>query len=204
MTKVKICGITSAEEALAAAEAGADAVGLVFAPGRRRLTPSEARVITAVLPPFVARVGVFADEKRETVKKIARICGLTALQFHGDESAQNCRGYGLPLLKALRVRNSSDLTGIADFPAAAYVLDSYDPALLGGSGKTFDWSLIPDNLVKPVILAGGLNSENVRSAILLVRPYAVDVSSGVEVNGKKDKKKMLEFINAVKGDISCV
>lgn len=203
MVRVKICGITTVEEALAAAEAGADAVGLVFVPGRRFVTPEQAGKITAKLPPFVARVGVFADEKRETVEKTALICGLTALQFHGHEAVESCLGYRLPLLKAIRVRRSSDLENIADFPAAAFVLDSYDPAGLGGTGKTFDWSLIPADMAKPVILAGGLNRQNVRGAILQVRPYAVDVSSGVETDGKKDKKKIIEFIKAARGEKEC-
>jgi phosphoribosylanthranilate isomerase len=196
--KIKICGIKNKEDALFAAAAGADAVGLVFAKSSRRVEVAQAQAITAVLPPFVSRVGVFVDEERETVESIARACRLTALQFHGREEAGYCRGFALPVLKAVRVRTREDLRGFDRFPAAAFILDTYDPHLAGGTGRVFDWSLLAGRPDVPVILAGGLSESNVAEAVRLVRPYAVDVSGGVETNGKKDRVKMAAFIAAVR------
>ncbi len=199
MVKVKICGIKTKEDALFAAAAGADALGLVFAPSPRRVDLEQAKAIASVLPPFVSRVGVFVDEDRETVEKIARYCGLTALQFHGSEGPGYCQSFNLPVLKAVRVRSREDLQGLERFPAAAFVFDTFDPCLPGGTGRTFDWSLLEVKPAVPVILAGGLTEDNVALAVMKVRPYAVDVSGGVETGGRKDRRKIAAFIAAAKG-----
>lgn len=196
--KVKICGIKKVEDALFAAAAGADAVGLVFAPSPRRVNVEEARAVCAAMPPFVARVGIFVDEEKETVEQIARTCGLTALQFHGDEDAGYCQSFTLPVLKAIRVRAGQKPKGMDEFPAAAFIFDTYDPLLAGGTGRPFDWSLLGIKHRKPVIIAGGLTAENVGEAIRIARPYGVDVSGGVETGGEKDWDKISGFINAVR------
>ena len=198
MIRVKICGITSVADALCCAENGADAIGLVFAKSRRQIDPFTARKISAALPPFIGKVGVFVDMEREAVKYIASDCGLTALQFHGSENADYCRGFSLPVLKVVRMRCNVDLESFSAYSVAAFVLDTFHPTLAGGSGVPFDWKLIKTRLPKPMILAGGLNSLNVEQAIDELKPYAVDVSSGVETNGEKDKTKIKAFINAVR------
>ena len=197
--KVKVCGLMDAETALFAAHAGADAVGLIFADGPRRVAVEMARAICAALPPFVGRVGVFVNAAQGFVRETAAACGLTALQFHGDEDAEYCLRFTLPVLKAVRVRPGINLAELARIPAAGFVFDSYDPLLAGGTGRTFPLELAAERPDLPVILAGGLTPENVARAIYLLRPYAVDVSSGVETDGKKDLKKIQDFIEAVRG-----
>lgn len=196
--KVKICGLMDAETALFAAHAGADAVGFIFADGPRRVEVEKVRAICAALPPFVGRVGVFVNEARDTVRETAAACGLTVLQFHGDEDAGYCRGFALPVLKAVRMRPGTDLAVLARFPAAGFVLDSYDPLQAGGTGRTFSWELAAERPEVPVILAGGLTADNVTRAICQLRPYGVDVSSGVETGGRKDLNKIKSFIEAVR------
>jgi phosphoribosylanthranilate isomerase len=196
--KVKICGLTDPDTALFAAQAGADAVGFIFADGPRRVEVEKARAICTELPPFVVRVGVFVNEARDVVRETAAACGLTALQFHGDEDAGYCRGFVLPVLKAVRMRTGTDLGVLARFPAAGFILDSYDPLQAGGTGRAFSWELAVDRPPAPVILAGGLTPENVARAIRQVQPYGVDVSSGVETGGKKDLNKIRRFIEAVR------
>lgn len=196
--RVKICGLKDAKTALLAAGAGADAVGIVFASGPRRVEVETARAICAALPPFILRVGVFVNEEQRTVRETASACGLTALQFHGDEDADYCRAFSLPVLKAVRLRPGTNLAELARFPAAGFVLDSYDPSLAGGTGRTFPWELVAERPEVPVILAGGLTPVNVARAIYQVRPYAVDVSSGVETGGKKDIRKIIKFIEEVR------
>lgn len=198
MTRVKICGISSVDEALCCAQAGADAVGLVFAQSPRRVEPALARKITASLPPFIQRVGVFVNAEKTLVEQIASYVGLTALQFHGQEAADYCASFSLPVIKAVAVNSATDLAGFDEFPAAAILLDTYDPLLAGGTGRTFNWELVESGLKKPVVLAGGLHAGNVQSAIKQVKPYAVDISSGVETNGKKDKEKIKVFIASVR------
>jgi phosphoribosylanthranilate isomerase len=200
VARIKICGIKREEDALLCAGAGADAIGLVFAKSPRRVDVDKARVICGSLPPFISRVGVFVDEKKETIQEVARLCGLTALQFHGSEDAAFCREFTLPVLKAVRIRTAVDLLSLDGFPAAAIVLDTYDPVLPGGTGRNFEWSLAVDaDAHKSIVLAGGLTALNVAEAIRQVRPYAVDVSSGVETDGEKDKEKIISFIKAVRG-----
>ncbi len=198
MTRIKICGIKRKEDALVCAAAGADAIGLVFADSPRRVQVQEAADICMGLPPFISRVGVFVDEKSDTVQQIAKLCGLMALQFHGSEDGPYCRSFSLPVIKAVHVSTSADLSVLGQFPADCFVLDTFDPDLPGGTGRSFDWSLLTGLPQVPIILAGGLTADNVAEAIRLVRPYAVDVSGGVEKNGKKEKKMMEAFISAAR------
>ncbi len=198
MTRVKICGIKKKEDALVCAAAGADAIGLVFTVSPRRVQVQEAIDICMGLPPFISRVGVFVDEKSDTVQQIARLCGLTALQFHGSEDSAYCRSFSLPVIKAVRVRTAADLAVLGQFPADCFVLDTFDPDLQGGTGRSFDWSMLTALPDVPIILAGGLNAGNVADAICLVRPYGVDVSGGVEKDGEKDKEMIDAFISAAR------
>ena len=198
----KICGITRIEDALAAVEAGADAIGLVFyAKSPRAVTVQQARTIIAALPPFVTTVGLFVDASRCELGEILDAVPLDLLQFHGDESPAACDGYHRPYIKALRVKPGDDIAAqVALYKnASGVLLDTYVPGVPGGTGEAFDWSLVPVGLSKPVILAGGLTADNVAGAISRVRPYAVDVSGGVEVaKGIKDAKMIRAFIQAVK------
>lgn len=200
-TRVKICGITNVKDALDVVEAGADAIGLVFyAPSPRAVTLEQAKEIAAAVPAFVTVVGLFVNaEKAEIEKGIAEV-GIDLIQFHGDESPAFCRQFNRPYIKAARVKPDTNLIQYADnfFDAKALLLDAYAEGVPGGTGQSFDWNLIPKNLSKPVILAGGLNAENVAQAIRAVRPYAVDVSGGVELKkGIKDAKKIQAFMQQI-------
>lgn len=198
----KICGITRIEDALAAAEAGADAIGFVFyAKSPRAVDVHQARAIIAELPPFVTTVGLFVNASRCELNEILEVVPLDLLQFHGDETPQDCEGYHRPWIKALRVRPGDDLEAACQLYAGArgILLDTYVPGVPGGTGEAFDWSLVPARLSKPIILAGGLSADNVGQAIAQVRPYAVDVSGGVEqAKGIKDAAKIEAFMRAVK------
>ena len=197
--RIKICGLQDAPTALAAAKAGADAIGLVFAPSRRRVTPEQAREICQVLPPLVTRVGVFVDFPVDEVRQIAEFCGLDSVQLHGQESTGYCRQLGLRCIKAIPARDRVTLEQANSYPVSAVLVDTFIPGTTGGSGQTFNWQLLEGLPLKPpLILAGGLNPGNVGRAVALVRPYGVDVSSGVEVNGKKDMALMRAFIQRVK------
>ncbi|WP_295474373.1 phosphoribosylanthranilate isomerase [uncultured Pseudomonas sp.] len=199
----KICGITRIEDALAAVEAGADAIGFVFyAPSPRAVSVAQAKVIMAALPPFVTTVGLFVDASPCELHETLEALPLDLLQFHGNESPQACEGYHRPYIKALRVKPGDDLMAACRAYARArgILLDAYVPGVPGGTGERFDWSLIPADLPKPVILAGGLDPDNVAQAIARVRPYAVDVSGGVERSkGIKDHDKVRAFVDAVRG-----
>lgn len=201
-TRIKICGITRAEDALAAARLGADALGFVFYPGSpRAVTPAQARDIIRGLPPFVVPVGLFVNADAATVRATLHAAPVQLLQFHGDETPGYCAEFGLPFLRALRVKPGTDLLQYArDFHAAkGLLLDAWVEGVHGGTGATFDWSLIPPDLPMPVILSGGLNPDNVEQAVRRVRPWAVDVSSGVEsAKGIKDAAKIEAFINGVR------
>jgi phosphoribosylanthranilate isomerase len=201
-TAVKICGITRPEDALAAARAGAHAIGLVFyAKSPRHVTPTRAAEIIRVLPPFITTVGLFVDATVEEVRGVLAQVPVGLLQFHGDEPPAFCRQFRLPYIKAVRVRPGVDLLQYArDYhDAKALLLDAYVEGLHGGSGAAFDWSLIPRGLPLPVILSGGLTPENVVDAVRSVRPDAVDVSSGVEsAKGIKDAQKIAAFIKGVR------
>ncbi|CAI3797627.1 N-(5'-phosphoribosyl)anthranilate isomerase [Pseudomonas sp. MM221] len=198
----KICGITRIEDALAAAEAGADAIGFVFyAESPRAVDVRQARAIIAELPPFVTTVGLFVNASRCELNEILEVVPLDLLQFHGDETPQDCEGYHRPWIKALRVRPGDDLEAACQLYAGArgILLDTYVAGVPGGTGEAFDWSLVPARLSKPIILAGGLSADNVGQAIAQVRPYAVDVSGGVEqAKGIKDAAKIEAFMQAVK------
>lgn len=201
-TRIKICGFTRPDQAVAAAQLGADAVGLVFyPPSPRHVTALVANEICAALPPFVSAVGLFVDADVDEVRAILRQVPLTLLQFHGDESPEYCTQFGLPFIKAVRVKPGLDLLQYArNFrQARGLLLDAYVQGVPGGTGERFDWSLIPRDLEVPVILSGGLESGNVEHAVRSVRPWAVDVSSGVESGeGFKDAAKMQAFINGVR------
>jgi phosphoribosylanthranilate isomerase len=200
--RTKICGITREEDALAAVSCGADAIGLIlYADSKRQITPEQAAAITAHLPPFVGVVGLFANADPSEVRRTMQLVNLSLLQFHGDETPEYCRSFNFPYVKAVNVKPGLNLLQYAKryFDAKALLLDTYQEGVTGGTGKTFDWNLIPPNFPKPIILAGGLNAENVRAAIKQVRPFALDVSSGVESGKKgiKDPQKIAKFLKAV-------
>ncbi|MFZ3025461.1 phosphoribosylanthranilate isomerase [Pseudomonas sp.] len=201
VVRSKICGITRIEDALIAAEAGADAIGLVFyAKSPRSVSIQQARDIVAALPAFVTTVGLFVSASREELNDVLAGVALDLLQFHGDETPAECESYQRPYIKALRVKPGDDIAQLAAPYAKArgILLDTYVPGVPGGTGAVFDWSLVPSDLPQPVILAGGLSAGNVRAAIEQVRPYAVDVSGGVEVDkGIKDAAKIRAFMRAV-------
>jgi len=197
MTRVKICGITSAEDAAAAVDAGADALGLIFVPGTPRcVAPDVAAGILEAVPPLVATVGVFVDHPLEEVLRIISVLGLHAVQLHGQEPAAYSRRIPVPVIRALRVRDAASLHPLETYPAHAFLLDAYVEGLPGGTGTPISWDLaLRAKGGKPVILSGGLRPETVAQAVRLVRPYGVDVSSGVEASpGRKDHRKVREFI----------
>ena len=201
MTRVKICGITNLEDGLQAAQAGADALGFVFyGPSPRNVEVDRAASIIAALPPFVTSVGLFVDAEPEFIEQVIKSTGLDLLQFHGDESESQCAQYGVPYIKALRMRPDVDLARQCHTFASSrgILLDAYVPGKAGGTGQTFDWSQIPQQLDFPIVLAGGLDPSNVQTAIQTVRPWAVDVSGGVEqAKGKKDPALVSAFIEGV-------
>ena len=203
-TRIKICGITRVEDARIAVELGADAIGLVFyPPSPRSVGLAQARAIVAAIPPFVTIVGLFVDPAPELVESALRTCSLGALQFHGGEAPEFCGGFGLPYIKAVRVRADADLIQCLSpyHGAQGWLLDAYHDRLYGGTGKSFDWKLIPRDLARPVILSGGLGPDNVGAAVRQVRPWAVDVSSGVEAaKGVKDAAKLAAFIAGVRNE----
>lgn len=200
-TRVKICGITRVEDALAAARLGADAIGLVFyAKSPRAVSIVQAQAIVRALPPFINAVGLFVDAAPREIRAVLAALPLQLLQFHGNEGPEECRGYGLPYLKALRMREDMDLAAAARpyEDAAGILVDAYVEGVAGGSGTTFNWSSLPSGLALPVILAGGLNPDNVAAAVRQVCPWAVDVSGGVEsAPGVKDTAKIAAFIRGV-------
>lgn len=202
MARIKICGITRVDDALAAAQAGADAIGLVFHPGSpRAVSVEQARTIVGALPPFVTTVGLFVDAEQATIQSVLEQVPLDLLQFHGDEPDDFCQGFKRPYIKAVRVRPGDDLNALAaQWPGACGILlDSYKPGVPGGTGETFDWSVIPSQRSWRLILAGGLQAQNVRQAIDQTAPWAVDVSGGVEATkGIKDIAKINAFIHEVK------
>ena len=202
-TRVKICGITRSEHARAAAGAGADAIGLVFyGPSPRFVTRAQARAVCAALPPMVSVVGVFVNPAPREVEDVVRGLPVDLVQFHGEEPPEVCSGSGKPYVKAVRVRTRDDVVeAAARYPdARALLLDTHHDALWGGTGASFDWKLVPDDIDHPIVLAGGLTPENVAGAIRLVRPFAVDVSGGVEsAPGEKDPGRMERFLKEVAG-----
>jgi phosphoribosylanthranilate isomerase len=200
-TRVKICGFTRPEDARAAALLGADAIGLVFySPSPRHVELDQARAIVAELPPFVTVVGLFVSAEADQVWQTLDAVRIDLLQFHGDETSAYCRQFCKPWIKALRVQPGMDLESLmSDHDGASgFLVDAWHPAAMGGTGHRFDWNLLPAAISQPLILAGGLAPENVTEALRSVRPYALDVSSGVEAGkGIKDAAKMAAFLNEV-------
>jgi phosphoribosylanthranilate isomerase len=201
--KVKVCGITTYEDAVMLLDQGVDALGFNFFPrSPRYIRPEDARSIIRRIPPFVVPVGLFVNvEDPNQVSLIARAAGVQILQLHGDETPEYCRKLvDWPMIKALRIGNNENPTDLEAYPVRAFLLDSKDDVLFGGTGKTFDWSIAKDiKRIRPVILAGGLRPDNVREAIRVVEPYGVDVCSGVEsAPGKKDSAKLMQFMNEVR------
>ena len=203
---VKICGITSEADALAAAEAGADAIGLMFYEGSpRHVTLEQAKAISAALPQHVMRVGVFVNAEEAFVHQALTECMLNILQFHGDETPEECSRYPVMTLKAFRVQGEETLAQLEAYPSAGYLLDAYVKDALGGTGATFNWDLAvrAQEFGKPIFLAGGLTPENVAEAVRKVQPFGVDVSSGVEIEpGRKDAQQMRTFVAAAKGALA--
>lgn len=198
MIRVKICGITSHEDAQAAVDAGADALGFIFVNGTPRyIEPEVAVAIIARMPPFVASVGVFIDRTPEEIEMIVRACGLSLAQLHGHESPDACGRLGVPFIKAIHVQGEHDLEALHGYPQAkAFVLDTYVVGQPGGTGRTFPWEIAAKAARQTrIILSGGLTPDNVALAVTQVRPYGLDVSSGVEASpGRKDHHKVREFI----------
>jgi len=202
MVRVKICGITSLEDARSAVEAGADALGFVFyEKSPRNINPLQAAKIIAALPPFVQAVGLFVNEEAERINWTADFCGLDMVQLHGDEEPEDCAEVNRRVIKAFRVKDAASIEGLKKYQVAGYLLDAWCQDAYGGTGKRFNWDLAAGaSKYGPVILAGGLDPENVAEAVRTVHPYAVDVSSGVESEpGKKDQEKVREFIRRAKG-----
>ena len=201
-TWVKICGITNREDAQTAVEARADALGFVFyEKSLRHMTIPGAAGISKQLPGFIMRVGVFVNALKQEVVRAIGECGLNLLQFHGDEPPEYCSQFGLMSMKAFRMRDAGTLRELTKYQTNAWLLDAYSPEAAGGTGEKFNWDLAVEaqKFGKPIFLAGGLTPENVAEAVRKVRPFGVDVSSGVEISpGKKDPAKVRAFINAVK------
>jgi phosphoribosylanthranilate isomerase len=205
MVRVKICGITNLEDALKAVEYGADALGFVFfRQSPRRITPDAARDIISKLPPFITTVGVFVDEDQAWVERVIERTGLSTVQLHGNEPPEAC-ALSRPIIKGIRVREGEEIERIAEYDVSGFLLDAYLPDMPGGTGRKFNWEYAADAVRKfdrPIILAGGLNCENVEAAILQARPFGVDVSSGVErEKGKKDHEQVRLFIQRAKAVI---
>ncbi|NHM29384.1 phosphoribosylanthranilate isomerase [Neobacillus terrae] len=198
--KVKICGITDKETALAAADLGADAIGFVFAESKRKIDEETAREIAEILPSNIMKVGVFVNESKENMELIADYVGLTHIQLHGNESHELSQSLPFSVIKAVSIEEGMDLSYITDYPADFLLLDGPKGKYIGGNGISFNWNEIDSKTLngKSIILAGGLNPENVQEAIQTINPVMVDVSSGVETNGIKDIKKIRKFIEQAK------
>ena len=198
--RVKICGITTVEDAEAATQAGADAIGLIFyEKSPRFLIPKKAKEIIDLLPPFIIRVGVFVNPTKEFVQERIEYLGLDRVQFHGKESPAFCEDFGSRVIKAVQIKNTGSLGIIKEYPVKTFLLDTYRKDLYGGTGQTFDWSLaIKAKEYGRIILSGGLTPENISEAIRTVSPYGVDVSGGVEKSpGKKDRMKIEQLMENI-------
>jgi phosphoribosylanthranilate isomerase len=197
-TRVKICGFTRVEDAVCAARLGVDAIGLVFyPPSPRNIDIDRAVKIVSALPAFISVVALFVDEQEARIREVLEQVQIDCLQFHGDEPPATCRLYGKHYMKAVRMQEGIDISDLAQqyHDAAGLLLDAYHPGAKGGTGSRFDWELIPEHCALPIVLAGGLDADNARQAVQAVRPYALDVSSGVEAGkGIKDALKMAAFI----------
>jgi len=203
MIRVKICGITNLDDALLAAEMGADALGFIFAESPRQITPINAKAIIHILPPLIKTIGVFVNEEPVRIKEIKSFCGLDLIQLHGKESPKTCRDLMPLAIKAFRIKNEWDIRSIKRYQGVvrAILLDTFQKGKAGGTGKTFDWSLAvkAKETGLPIILSGGLGPENIQEAISTVKPYAVDVNSGIEKRpGKKDPVLMKNLMKKIK------
>jgi len=202
--RIKVCGITRVEDALAAVRLGVDALGFIFVPASPRyITPVKAAEIIKRLPPFVSKVGVFVNEDRSVALDSSRTAGVDVAQLHGDEPPEYCAGFAMPVIKVFSVGADFDASIMKRYDVAGYLLDTWDPKRRGGSGNTFDWSIAAKacGMHDTVILSGGLGPSNVREAVEAVRPYAVDLNSGVEISpGVKDHDKIKAAVSAVKGE----
>jgi phosphoribosylanthranilate isomerase len=200
MTWIKICGITNIKDGLKAASLGVDALGFIFASGPRRVDPLTAREIIRGLPSPILKVGVFVNEILSRVEETAGYCGLSSLQFHGEESPEYCRSFSLPVIKAIRIKGPESIEEMARYNGFSILLDTYNPMQKGGTGSPFPWEIAQSAKERgKFILAGGLNPLNVGEAVQKVRPWGIDVSSGVEiVPGKKDPQKMIDFVKEVR------
>ncbi|WP_251553751.1 phosphoribosylanthranilate isomerase [Neobacillus muris] len=198
--KVKICGITDVQTGVKAAEYGADAIGFVFAESKRKVTEARAREIIARLPQKVFKVGVFVNQTRDEIERIAAFAGLTHIQLHGEETPEFCESLTLPAIKAINFQSNEKLADLNAYPSDFLLLDGPKGKYRGGNGISFDWNQVDTNVVsgKKLILAGGLDAANVEGAARIINPYMVDVSSGVETNGIKDLNKIKTFIDRVK------
>jgi phosphoribosylanthranilate isomerase len=202
MVKVKICGITNIEDAVLAVDLGFQALGFVFAPSLRQITPEKARSIIEVLPPFVVTVGVFVDEEEQRIRTITDFCGLRMIQFHGNESPTFCGRFRPGAIKSFRLKDASSLLPVGSYQGQvrALHLDTFQEGIPGGTGRTFPWGLAVEAKAfsLPIILSGGLTPSNIQQAILEVRPYAVDVNSGIEHSpGKKDPGLMKQLMENI-------
>ena len=201
MTRIKICGITNLDDALTAIEAGADALGFNFVPHTPRYIEAQnAATIIDCLPPFITTVGLFVNEELAKIEAIANQCHLNVIQLHGDESPEFCDTLNRKSIKAFRIKDESSLSQLPNYRASAYLLDTYVKGKMGGTGEVFDWHLaVKAKQYGPIVLAGGLNPDNVAGAVRQVHPYGVDVSSGVEAKpGRKEPAKVRAFIRAVR------
>ena len=202
MVKVKICGVTNISDAYSAAECGVDALGFIFYPkSQRYIQPEKAKEMIQRLPCEVIQTGVFVNQEIQEVKEIAKFCDLSLIQLHGDESPQYCSQFPISsLIKAVSLRTEEDLLSLKNYPVGAVLVDAYEPGCYGGTGRISNWRLaIKVKETHPLILAGGLNTENIREAIETVRPQAVDINSGVEISpGKKDHNKMGKIIRIIR------
>lgn len=202
MNRVKICGITNSEDAKLACDSGADAIGLVFyPPSPRNVTIEQAVKVLSTLPPFITSVALFVNAQRQEIEQVLDQVAIDLIQFHGDESEEFCSSFNRPYIKAVRMKEGLDLYAIQnDYTSArGLLLDTYKKGIPGGTGEAFNWDKVPHDLNLPVILAGGLVPDNIAQAIKQVKPYAVDVSGGVEAaKGKKDSAKIIRFMENVK------
>ena len=201
-TRIKICGITNVEDGVAAAEAGADMIGLMFYErSPRHISFATAAEVSRALSPFIVKVGVFVNPDEDTVMRAINDCGVTLLQFHGEETPGFCTQFGAMSMKAFRIKDAASLEALPNYPTDAWLLDAYSPDAHGGTGAKFNWELAIEakHLGRPIFLAGGLTPENVGDAVQAVQPFGVDVSSGVEsAPGKKNHAKVRAFIQAVR------
>jgi phosphoribosylanthranilate isomerase len=202
MSRVKICGITNKDDAKLACDSGADAIGLVFyPPSPRFVSNKQAADVVSALPPFITSVALFVNAQRQEIEQVLDEVAIDLIQFHGDETEEFCASFKRPYIKAVRMKQGLDLYKVQNDYASArgLLLDTYKKGVPGGTGEAFNWDKVPHDLNLPVILAGGLVPENITQAIQQVKPYAVDVSGGVEASkGKKDRQKLIQFMESVK------